>query len=162
MINNEKRVTSETANAEITPEGKYILIYKNMGNPNYDLYYVELEAKDYTPVKIHSNVMKCYFTGRKGELYFIADANDISNYRPGRAGDLYYTMLGKETKKITKDVLSLESIYEANIIADKTPIVIKFSYVDSSHDNARIYDIGIIKDSVYSKLFSDVIDKFDK
>ena len=75
---------------------------------------------------------------------------------------MYYITLGKETKKITKDVLALESIYEGNIIADKNPIVIKFSYVDSSHNNFRIYDIGIIKDSVYSKLFSDVVDKSDK
>ena len=162
VINNELRVTSETVNAEITPDGKYILISKNMGNPDYDLYYVELKATDYTPAKIHSNVMNYYFTGKKGELYIIADANEIINYKNGKAGDLYLVNLGKQTKKITKDVVALDTIYDSNIIADNIPIVIKFSYVDSSHNNARIYDMGIIKDATYSKIYGDVVDKYDK
>lgn len=160
-VNNDRRVTSEVQAAEIDPSGNYILMEKDMGNPDPDLYYVELDAEDYTPEKVRSNVYSYYFTENKGELYFIADAMSMSEDRYGFSGDLYHTELGGETQKITKDVVRLDSRYYGRIIATESPVVVKFSYIDSGNENAKIFDLGIIDNGTYRKIYGDVIDKYN-
>jgi len=155
----EIRIAGDVYDAIVSKNNKYIYYSKDSGDL-YDIYYVDLNAKELSGEKISSDVAKYELTEKDNMIFYIKDAEEIKDSLYYKAGTLYSYVIGEEPTKICSDITEFINVYEDDYVLSNSAVVLK--YVDTFKDNEDdkytnvIYDGGIIVDNEFEKQATEI------
>lgn len=111
-ISNEKKIGMDVVRASASYDGEYVYYAKNYdeSTEQYDLYVCKTKGESLEPDKIASNVGSYFITSNGKEMAYISDTS-LTPEKENDYGELYYKKLGKDSVKVSSDVMG---VYKTN------------------------------------------------
>ncbi|MBU9726169.1 TolB-like translocation protein [Diplocloster modestus] len=154
-VSNEIKITSDVDDAKLSEDGAYIYYSKDYDDGATTLYSCMTNKKSLEPEKIAEEVGSYKIQADGKSVAYLRDMSKVKGSHTS-CGDLYIKEIGKESEKISSDVVRIYSPYEQGYISDKYVNFFKYNsvYEENKIKGDYVYYNGkenqtLIKDVLY-------------